>query len=297
MAFKRRETVMEAVDLNAITPEEAERRIIAGVKKYATNEANWSKADANTPYLGHIIGMGIESSNLADITMSIERQFLTKKTRRVPVAEGSQEFRLEEGELGRLRILDGQDATAATPGLSIKMLMDLGHMPRNEAYLSRVVSYAYIAAIGDGHRSNDSLRKVIDKVSKLSGPERAEAAANLKAIAQQARATEGLLADPKALAESRQKTCQSDQAACDALAQELSVVQGKIKGAASADSLSALRSEEAEIKTRLKMSAAKLGVSSAVAKEAARRSPAEEAKVQEIRRLLQETLAQAEKIA
>ena len=56
---------------------------IAGVKKYATHEANWSKADGNTSYLGHIIGMGIESSNLADITMSIERQFLTRKTKRV----------------------------------------------------------------------------------------------------------------------------------------------------------------------------------------------------------------------
>ena len=29
---------------------------------------------------GPIVGMGIESSNLADITMSIERQFLTKMT-------------------------------------------------------------------------------------------------------------------------------------------------------------------------------------------------------------------------
>src|SRR2546428_89493 len=68
MAFKRKETVIEAIDLNTITPEDAERRIIDGVKKYATNEQNWSKADANTPYLGHIIGMGIESSNLANLT-------------------------------------------------------------------------------------------------------------------------------------------------------------------------------------------------------------------------------------
>src|SRR5271169_5429166 len=135
MAFKRKETVIEATDLNTISPDDAEKRIIAGVKKYATNETTWSNADANTPYLGHIIGMGIESSNLADITMSIERQFLTKKTARVPVAEGSSEFRLEYGELGKLRILDGQDSLAATPGLSLKMLMDLGHMPKGEAYL------------------------------------------------------------------------------------------------------------------------------------------------------------------
>src|SRR5207248_302905 len=121
MAFKRKETVVEATDLNTISADEAEKRIIAGVKKYATNEANFSAADANTPYLGHIIGMGIESSNLADITMSIERQFLTKMTTRVPVTDGSADFRLEAGELGKLRILDGQDALAATPGLSLKM--------------------------------------------------------------------------------------------------------------------------------------------------------------------------------
>src|SRR5882724_7478463 len=144
MAFKRKETVIEAIDLNTITPDDAEKRIIAGVKKYATNETNWSNADANTPYLGHIIGMGIESSNLADITMSIERQFLTRKTTRVPLSEGSSDFRLEDGELGKLRILDGQDALAATSGLSIKMLMDLGHMPKNDGYLAKVVSFAYI---------------------------------------------------------------------------------------------------------------------------------------------------------
>src|SRR5207245_2414120 len=112
MAFKRKESVVEATDLNAISPEEAEKRIIAGVKKYATNEPNWSTADANTPYLGSIIGMGIESSNLADITMSIERQFLTKKTKRVPLNADGSEFKLEDGELGKLRILDGQDGLA-----------------------------------------------------------------------------------------------------------------------------------------------------------------------------------------
>ena len=48
MAFKRRETVIEAVDLNGISPEDAEKRIISGVKKYATNEGNWAAADPGT---------------------------------------------------------------------------------------------------------------------------------------------------------------------------------------------------------------------------------------------------------
>ena len=71
MAFMRKQAVVEATDINAIPPHEAEKRITAGVKKYATNEANYASADANTPYLGGVVGMGIESSNLADITMSI----------------------------------------------------------------------------------------------------------------------------------------------------------------------------------------------------------------------------------
>src|SRR3989338_3603815 len=99
MAFKRKETVIEATDLSTISPEEMEKRIIAGVKKYSTHETNWSGADANTPFLGHIIGMGIESSNLADITMSIEPQFFTTKTTRVPVSGGGAEPRVG-GSLG-----------------------------------------------------------------------------------------------------------------------------------------------------------------------------------------------------
>jgi hypothetical protein len=133
MAFMRKQAVIEATDITTISPKKTEKKITAGVKKYATNEANYAKADGNTPYLGHIVGMGIESSNLADITMSIERQFLTKLTTKVPVSEGSGDYKLVPGELGKLRILDGQDALAATPGLSVKMLMDLGHMPKNES--------------------------------------------------------------------------------------------------------------------------------------------------------------------
>jgi hypothetical protein len=186
MAFMRKQATVEAVDLNTITPKDAETRIIAGVKKYATNEANFAKADGNTPYLGSIIGMGIESSNLADITMSIERQFLTKMTVKTPVSEDSSEFKLTAGELGKLRILDGQDALAATPGLSVKMLMDNGHMKADAAYLDTVVSFAYIMACGDGWKMADALKKMAAKAEKLAGAERSEAVANLRTLSQQA---------------------------------------------------------------------------------------------------------------
>ena len=296
MAFKRKESVVEATDLKTITPEEAEKRIIAGVKKYATNEANWSSADAKTPFLGHIIGMGIESSNLADITMSIERQFLTKKTKRVPVSEGSAEFRLEDGELGKLRILEGQDALAATGGLAVKMLMDFGHMASNAAYLEKVFSFAYITVIGDGWKMNEAVKKASSRMAGLSGAEQAEAAANLKTLVEKAKAYEALLGDPAALAAARAKSYAADKAAHDALAGELNMTVDKLTGATAnndAARVAALRAEEAEVKTRLRMSAAKLRVSGEVAAQAGRRSAVEEAKVREVRAKLSETLSAA----
>ena len=300
MAFKRKETVIEAIDLNTITPEDAEKRIIAGVKKYATNETNWSKADGNTPYLGHIIGMGIESSNLADITMSIERQFLTKRTKRVPIAEGSSDVRLEDGELGKLRILEGQDALAATPGLSIKMLMDLGHMPSNNAYLGTVVSFAYIAALGDGYRMNDALRRLTLKIERLQGPERTEAIDNLKMMVGQTKVYDGQLADANALAAARQKAYENDKSASDSLARELEMTMDKIKGVSASNDtarVASLRSEEAEIKTRQKMASAKLRVSQEVAAQAGKRSAVEQRKVDELRKTLADAIAQAERLS
>jgi len=299
MAFMRKQAVIEATDINTISPEEAEKRITAGVKKYATNEANFAKADGNTPYLGHIVGMGIESSNLADITMSIERQFLTKLTTKVPVSDGSAEYKLVAGELGKLRILDGQDALAATPGLSVKMLMDLGHMAKNDAYLDKVVSFAYIMACGDGWKTADALKKMAAKAEKLTGGERADAISNLKTLSAQAKEYDALLSDATKLAAAKQKTYQNDKTACDALTNELNVVLDKIKGQGGADAAAAakLRTEEAEIRTRLKMSAAKLRVSQEVAEAAGKRRPIEDAKVAEVRKALQEAVAQAEKIA
>jgi len=295
MAFMRKQAVVEATDINTISPEEAEKRITAGVKKYATNEANFAKADGNTPYLGHIVGMGIESSNLADITMSIERQFLTKLTTKVPI-DGTAEYKLVAGELGKLRILDGQDALAATPGLSVKMLMDLGHMAKNDAYLQNVVSFAYIMATGDGWKMSDALKKMAAKAEKLAGAERAEAVANVKTLAEQAKDYDALLADPAKLAAAKQKTYSNDKTSCDALNNELNVVLDKIKGQSSGSDAAAvakLRTEEAEIRTRLKMSAAKLRVSQEVAEAAGRRRPIEEKKVAEVRKALQEAVAAA----
>jgi hypothetical protein len=300
MAFMRKQAVIEATDINSISPEEAEKRITAGVKKYATTEANFAKADGNTPYLGHIVGMGIESSNLADITMSIERQFLTKLTTKVPVSDGSAEYKLVPGELGKLRILDGQDALAATPGLSVKMLMDLGHMAKNEAYLANVVSFAYIMACGDGWKMADALKKMAAKAEKLEGGERADAISNLKTLSAQAKEYDALLADATKLAAAKQKTYQSDKTSCDALTHELNVVLDKIKGQGAggdAAAVAKLRTEEAEIRTRLKMSAAKLRVSQEVAEAAGKRRPIEDAKVADVRKALQEAVAQAEKIA
>ena len=300
MAFMRKQAVIEAIALDTITPQDAESKIIAGVKKYATNEANYAKADGNTPYLGHVVGMGIESSNLADITMSIERQFLTKLTTKVPLSEGSAEYKLAPGELGKLRILDGQDALAATPGLSVKMLMDLGHMPKDEKYLEHVVSFAYVMACGDGWKMADALRKMAAKAEKLAGAERAEAAANLKTLAAQAKDYDALLADPAKLAAAKQKTLSNDKVSFDALSNELGVVLDKIKGQSAggdAAAIAKLRTEEAEIRTRLKMSAAKLRVSQEVADAAGRRRPIEEQKVADVRKALQEAAAAASTLA
>ncbi|NNN04447.1 MAG: hypothetical protein HKL90_00965 [Elusimicrobia bacterium] len=299
MAFMRKQAVVEATDINTLPPDEVEKRITAGVKKYATNEANFAKADGNTPYLGQIVGMGIESSNLADITMSIERQFLTKLTTKVPLADGSAEYKLAPGELGKLRILDGQDALAATPGLSVKMLMDLGHMPSSASYLDKVVSFAYIMACGDGWKMADALKKMTAKAEKLAGAERADALSNVKTLAAQAKDYDTLLADAAKLSAAKQKTYLSDKASCDALDNELNVVLDKIKGHSGGDAaaIAKLRTEEAEVRTRLKMSAAKLRVSKDVAEAAGRRRPIEDQKVAEVRKALQEAVAAAQTLA
>ena len=147
------------------------------------------------------------------------------------------------------------------------------------------------------YKLGDALKKTLAKVEKLSGAEREEAAQNLKTLVGQAKAYEALLGDPAALSASRQKTYQSDQAGYDALSAELGNVAAKLKSAAASNDaarVASLRAEEAEVRTRLKMSAQKLAVSREVARDAGRRSAVEEAKVSEIRKLLSETIALAQ---
>jgi len=295
----RKQAVVSAVDVNTLTPDDTEKRITAGVKKYATNEANYAAADANTPYLGHIVGMGIESSNLADITMSIERQFLTKMTTKTPLGSSS-EYTLAAGELGKLRILDGQDALAATPGLSVKMLMDLGHMPKNDGYLEKVMSFAYVMATGDGWKMADALKKMAGKAEKLAGAERGEALVNLKTLVAQAKDYDALLADASKLAASKSKAYTNDKGGFNALTSELNLTLDKIKGVSAGGdgaALAKLRGEEAEIRTRLKMSAAKLRVSQEVSEAAGKRRAIEDKNVAEVRTAISEAAALAEKLA
>ncbi|MBI4676991.1 MAG: hypothetical protein HY748_05355 [Elusimicrobia bacterium] len=296
MAFKRKEAVVEAVDLNSITPQDAEKRIILGVKKYATNEANWSRADRNTPYLGHVIGMGIESANLADITMSIERQFLTRKTKKVPVAGSETEFTLEDGELGKLRILEGQDSVMATPGLTLQKLMELGHMPADLAYLEGVASFATSVTVGAGYRLNDALLKTISRFRVLTGPERAQAKANLESLSTQAKDYETLIGDPAALAASKANDFETDKASLTALNNELAIVNEKLKGVTSDDPsrTASLRSEETQIRTRLRMMLQKLTVSEEAVRGAGARKAVDQAKYDEVAQILAKTVRQAQ---
>ena len=294
MGFKRQQTTIQPADLNGLTPAEAERKIIDGVKKYATHEDNWSKADRNTPFLGQIIGMGIESSNLADITMSVERQFLTKLTKRATLPDGS--VKLEAGELGPLRLLAGQDATTATPGLVIKLLMDLGHMPRNEEYLKGVASFAHTVVIGDAYKLNEALRKAMGKLEKgeARGP---EAEANLAALMERAKETLAQLGDLGALAASRKAAWEKEKKLHDDLKAELAALEGKAKeAAASPESVGPLRSAQAELTTRLKMTAMKLAVAEEVARDAGKRTPVEEERALAVRRILSESLAAASRV-
>lgn len=298
MAFKRKETVIEAVDLNTLAPEDVERRVIAGVKRYATHESNYSKADANTPFLGHIVGMGIESSNLADITLSVERQFLTKKTKRVPLAEGSAEFRLEPGDLGALRILDGEDAMAATPGLTVKMLMDLGHMPANAQYSEKVVSFGHVMVMGEGYRLNESLQKLLARVEKLDPAGRQESQANLQALVTQARNFTQLLTDEAGLAQSRRATYERDKAAHKAVEDELANVRARIHGAgADAERLAALKAEEAQVKSRLKQTALRRRLAESSLKSLESAKPVERNKLQQLVSQINQTVDKAAAVA
>jgi hypothetical protein len=293
MAFKRSDTAIEPLDLTHATPAVVERRILDGVKRYASHTDNWSKADKNTPFLGHLIGMGIESANLVDITMSIERQFLTRKTKRVPLGEDGSAFRLEtsdDGKPGKLMILEGEDAYAATPGLAIKMLMDVGHMPTDRAYLEDVVSFPYVVVIGEGYRLYDSMRKLAGKIDRIEDPgSRAEAVSNLKALFDQAREYAATVQDPAALARTRKVAYERERLQVEGVETELAEVVAKLAEAQSAkdeSALESLRARQVALRLRLNTGRVKLRVAEEVARHSGLRNLVEEAKVQAIRQLL-----------
>ena len=298
MAFKRSEAVVEAVALETLSAGEVERRIIAGVRKYATNQANWTKADKNTPFLGNLIGMGIESANLVDITMSIERQFLTRMTHRVPLPEDPGKFRFEKGEPGPLMILEGQDIHAATPGLAVKMLMDAGHMPRDAGYLLDVVSFAYIVVVGEAYRLNDTLRKTLRKLPSAADPAaRQEIAANVKTLVTQALSYAEALADPAAVARSRREAYHRERSELQGLETQLEEVTAKLKDAALSDDTGVtdrLRSQQVSLRLKLNANRTRLRVAEEVANHSGQRIPVEEQKVADVRRLLLESAQEAE---
>ena len=299
MAFKRTETAVVAADLSTLTAQDVERRIIAGVRKYATNQENWAKADKNTPFLGSITGMGIESANLVDITMSIERQFLTRKTKRTPLDADGTAVRLEEGPLGPLMVLEGQDTYAATPGLAVKMLMDAGHMPREEEYLKDVVSFAYVVVVGEAYRMNETLRKTVRKLGSAAEPgARQEILANLKALADQARGYAEALADPASVVRARREAFRREKSDIEGLETQLQDVSAKLKQIALSDDTGTadkLRSQQTSLRLKLNANRVRLRVAEEVARHPGDRIPVEESKVQDVRRMLLSTVAEAGK--
>ncbi len=297
MAFKRSGAVVEAVPLEALAASDVERRIVEGVRKYASHQDNWAKADKNTPFLGSLIGMGIESANLVDIAMSIERQFLTRMTKRVPLADDSSKFRLEPGELGPLMILEGQDIHAATPGLAVKMLMDNGHMPKDPAYLRDVVSFAYIVVVGEAYRLNDTLRRTLRKLPSAADPAaRQEIAANVKALVQQARSYAEALTDPAAVVRSRREAYYWERSELQGLEAQLAEVTEKLKQIALSDDTGGadkLRSQQVSLRLRLNTNRTRLRVAEEVANHSGERIPVEEEKVKNVRQVLLASVAEA----
>jgi len=157
-----------------------------------------------------------------------------------------------------------------------------------------------VMATTDGWKLADALKKMAGKAEKLAGAERAEALTNLKTLIAQAKEYDALLADASKLAASKAKAYANDKGGFDALTSELSLTTDKIKGVSAggdAAALAKLRGEEAEIRTRLKMSAAKLRVSQEVSEAAGARRAVEEKKVAKVRAALAEAVSLAEKLS
>lgn len=295
MGFARKEATIEAIPLEQLSPSEVERKIIDGVKRYATKQDNWAKASKNTAFLGQITGMGIESANLVDITMSIERQFLTRKTRKVPMNHDGSEFLLEDGEIGKLLILEGQDTFAATPGLAVKMLMELGHMEKDPAYLEDVMSFAYVVIIGEGYRLNDSLQKLSLRIDKA--PDETTKAEWLQSLHEQVKvATEyvNTVGDTAKLSESRMQSYEQERARHNALCKEIESASDQTVSSIEADR-EVYKSKLAALKLRANKNRMVLRVVESVARDCGDRSPLEETEVQKIKTKLESTLAEMQK--
>ncbi len=295
MGFARKEATIEAIPLEQLSPLEVERKIVDGVKRYATKQENWAKGTKNTAFLGQITGMGIESANLVDITMSIERQFLTRKTRKVPMNHDGSEFLLEDGEIGKLMILEGQDTFAATPGLAVKMLMDLGHMEKDSAYLEDVMSFAYVVIIGEGYRLNDSLQKLSLRIDKA--PDETTKSEWLQSLREQIKvATDyvNTVGDTAKLSESRMQSYEQERARHAALCKEIESASDQTVSSNEGDR-EAYKSKLAALKLRANKNRMILRVVESVARDCGNRSLLEEAEVQKIKSKLGTTLAEMQK--
>lgn len=295
MGFARKEATIEAIPLEQLSPSEVERKIIDGVKRYATKQENWAKATKNTAFLGQITGMGIESANLVDITMSIERQFLTRKTRKVPMNHDGSEFLLEDGEIGKLMILEGQDTFAATPGLAVKMLMDLGHMGKDPAYLEDVMSFAYVVIIGEGYRLNDSLQKLSLRIDKA--PDETTKSEWLQSLREQTKvATDyvNTIGDPEKLTQTRMQAYEQERDRYRALCKEIENA-GDSTLAINEAEREVYKSKLAALKLRANKNRMVLRVVESVARDCGNRSPLEETEVQKIKSKLETTLAEMQK--
>ncbi len=294
MGFARKEATIEAIPLDELTPSQLEKKIIEGVKRYATRNENWAKATKNTPFLGQITGMGIESANLVDITMSIERQFLTRKTKKVPINAEGTEFRLEDGDLGKLMILEGQDTFAATPGLAVKMLMELGHTQTDPSYLEDVMSFAYIVIVGEGYRLNDSLQKLSMRINKA--PDENTKTEWLQSLCEQIKIAKeyvNTIGDPARLAQTRMRAYEEELDRYQGLNKEIQGIGDRTVSMDDAER-EALKSKLAALKLRSNKNRMILRVVESVAKDCGKRSPLEENEVQKIKTKLESTLLEME---
>jgi len=292
MAFARKTVEVKAVLFDELTAPQVEKMIIEGVKKYATKTETWSKATKNTPFLGTVIGMGIESANLVDVTMSIERQFLTRKTKKVLVNAETNEYKLEDGEIGKLVIPEGHDALVATPGLGVKMLMESGHLKMDQDYLRDVVSFAYTVVVGEGCRINESIQRFVGRLERA--PDEATKKDWLGSLHEQTAAARRYLEtvkDPARLAEERKKTYLAEKERFDALSAEIAAAAADVEKATDDMDRSSRKNKLAALKLRSNKMKLFLRVSEMVAKDCGQRSPTESEEVTKVCHLLEGTLA------